>query len=57
LNLSQDLIVVLLRGPWAKSNYCRAVIKSLRGTIVVLYKMEAKFKKHITSSSRFEAYN
>jgi hypothetical protein len=32
LNLSQDLIVVLL-GLLATANYCRAGIKSLRGTL------------------------
>jgi hypothetical protein len=35
LNLSQYLIVILLMlilGPWATANYCRAGIKSLRGT-------------------------
>jgi hypothetical protein len=36
LNLSQDLKLVLL-GPWAMANYCRAVTKSLRGTVGVEY--------------------
>jgi hypothetical protein len=38
LNLSQDLIVLLLRyfGTLGDGNYCRAVTKSPRGTIVVM---------------------
>jgi hypothetical protein len=35
LNLSQNLIVILLMylGTWATASYCRAGIKSLRGTL------------------------
>jgi hypothetical protein len=42
LILPQDLIVVLLMylGPWVTANYCRAGIKSLRGTFGIFLPLQ-----------------
>ncbi len=58
LNLSQNLIVILLiiLGPWATANYCRAGIKSLRGTIIIMLlvprRLSAGFPRGDTRSAK-----
>jgi hypothetical protein len=38
-------------GPWAMANYCRAVIKSPRGTVALLLSADAEAVEWNTNSS------